>query len=90
MPPWLKVLVAIICLILVVAICIAPQLDLPETINRAFQFALLLLVGLSAAAWIIIAQAFHRLLPPIAKLAWEDRSEFSSALHCTCSCVSRC
>jgi hypothetical protein len=90
MPPWLKVLVAIICLILVVAICIAPQLDLPETINRAFHFALLVLVGLAAAAWIVIAQAFHLLSLPVAKIAWEDRSEFSSALHCTHSCVSRC
>jgi DNA-binding GntR family transcriptional regulator len=88
MPPWLKVLVAIVCLILVVAICIAPQLDLPETINRAFHFALLVLVGLAAAAW-IVAQAFHQ-LSQIAKIAWEDRSELSSEWHAEHNCVSRC
>lgn len=82
--------VAIICLVLVVAICIAPQLDLPETTNRAFHVALLLLVSLIAVAWIVITQGFHHISHPVTNISWDDRSSFSSELHCAHSCVSRC
>jgi len=50
MPKWLKVCVALICLICVVAICIAPDVDLPDTVLRATQVVLLLLLAIVALA----------------------------------------
>jgi uncharacterized membrane protein len=40
--------VAIVCLVCVLAICIAPWIDLPHTTNRAYLLALLLLFALFA------------------------------------------
>ena len=45
MPNWLKFCVALFCLLVVAAICIAPELDLPDTVLRARQLAFLLLLA---------------------------------------------
>jgi hypothetical protein len=50
MPKWLKFCVALICLICIVAICIAPDVDLPDTVLRATQAILLLLLAIVALA----------------------------------------
>jgi len=45
MPNCLKFCVALFCLMVVAAICIAPELDLPDTLLRARQLAFLLLLA---------------------------------------------
>jgi uncharacterized membrane protein YbhN (UPF0104 family) len=63
---------AIVCLVCVLAICIAPLLDLPHTINRAYLLALLLLFGLFACP---ISSA--RLLRGCAKIrCWRSETIF--------------
>jgi hypothetical protein len=56
MPKWLKFCVALICLICVVAICIAPDVDLPDTVLRANQLGLLLLLAAVAFASLCTGQ----------------------------------
>ncbi len=43
---------AIVCMLCVLAICIAPLADLPHTTNRAYQLAMLLLAILFAGAFV--------------------------------------
>ena len=50
MPKWLKFYVALACLVCVAIICVAPDLDLPDTVLRAKQLALLLLLAITALA----------------------------------------
>ena len=57
MPKWLKFCVALICLICVLAICIAPEVDLPDTVLRARQVILLLLLAVVALASLSSRQA---------------------------------
>jgi hypothetical protein len=47
-PSAIQFTAAIVCLVCVLAICIAPLVDLPQTTNRAYLLALLLLFGLFA------------------------------------------
>lgn len=54
--------VTMICLICVVTICIAPELDLPDTVLRATQFGLLLLLATVALAALRTGQLLA--LPP--------------------------
>jgi len=56
MPKCLKLCVALICLICVVTICIAPDLDLPDTVLRVRQFTLLLLLAGIALASLCTGQ----------------------------------
>jgi len=47
MPNCLKFCVALFCLMVVAAICIAPELYLPDTLLRARQLAFLLLLAIA-------------------------------------------
>lgn len=62
MPKWLTICVTMICLICVVTICVAPELDLPDTVLRATQFGLLLLLATVALASLRTGQLLA--LPP--------------------------
>jgi hypothetical protein len=50
---WVKVLVAVLCIVCVLAICIAPDADLPDTVTRAAQVAWMLLITIVASAFVI-------------------------------------
>jgi hypothetical protein len=67
---WVKVLVALLCIVCVLAICIAPDADLPDTVTRATQVAWMLLITIVASAFVVIGLlrlqhyfAGHRLRP---------------------------
>jgi hypothetical protein len=50
MPKSLRFYVTLLCLGCVVGICVAPDLDLPDTVLRAKQSALLLLLAIASVA----------------------------------------
>lgn len=43
MARWVKIVIAVLCIVCVLAICIAPNLDLPVTVIKSLQTILLLL-----------------------------------------------
>ena len=57
MRKWLKFGVALLCLVCVVVICIAPDLDLPDTVLRAKKLAVLLLLAIVALASVIAGRS---------------------------------
>ena len=44
----INILAALLCLICVIAICIAPSVDLPETTVKSLEFVILLMLALIA------------------------------------------
>ena len=51
MPKWLKVSIAVVCVLSLIYIAWAPDLDLPDTILRAVQTAIMLFVLLELLAF---------------------------------------
>ena len=70
MPKWLIFCVAVLCLVWVVAICIAPDVDLPDTVLRATQLTLLLLLATLAMASLWTGKSF----------AWASRPNIGLSL----------
>ena len=60
----IKFAVVAVCLFCILAICIAPLVDLPATSLRSYQAAVVLICGLIAAAFFLILSA----LKPIADI----------------------
>ena len=50
MSKWLTFCIALVCLVCVVVICVAPDLDLPDTVLRAKHLSVLLLLAALALA----------------------------------------
>jgi hypothetical protein len=65
----IRTLAAIFCVVSVLAICIAPLVDLPATSLRADYLALLLQCWLIATASVFIANVFKAANPPCWRLA---------------------
>jgi hypothetical protein len=57
MRKWLKFGVALLCLVCFVVICIAPDLDLPDTTLRAKKLTVLLLLAIVALASVITGRS---------------------------------
>jgi len=67
----IKYAVVVVCLLCILAICIAPFVDLPATSLRTYQTVVVLLWGLIAAAFSLALSAFK----PLAAL-WVPSSGF--------------
>jgi hypothetical protein len=63
MAKFIRVVVAVLCALCVLAICIAPLADLPDTNLRSYHLAILLLFSLLAGATVVSAQAFKSATP---------------------------
>ncbi len=93
MPTWLAVTVVGACLFCVLAICIAPDLDLPDTIHRGLESALMILLGLAGFGWMITARFEpHGMMRPGRSLAEALRAERTREriTEPGSSCVQRC
>jgi hypothetical protein len=53
-PKWLQVGIALVCVFFILYVCIAPNIDLPDTTLRGLQMAMLLL---SLIALVVAVQA---------------------------------
>jgi hypothetical protein len=88
----IKFAVVAVCLLCILAVCIAPFVDLPATNLRAYQAAAILLWGLIATAFAMAAFASHSLIrlrmtspiPARRKMKWWISSpmKLSSILRC--------
>ncbi|MEO6817090.1 MAG: hypothetical protein ABI177_10345 [Edaphobacter sp.] len=88
----IKFAVVAVCLLCILAVCIAPLVDLPSTNLRSYQAAVFLLWGLIATAFALAASFSKSLvsiritsstLPP-RKIAWwiDSPMKLSSILRC--------
>ena len=59
MARFIRVAAAVFCVLCVLAICIAPLVDLPDTNLRAYNVAMLLLFLLMAGATLVCTEAFR-------------------------------
>ena len=72
MARFIRVAASVFCALRVLAICIAPLVDLPDTNLRSYHLAMLLLFSLVAGATLLCTEAFKpatpttrvRLVPP--------------------------
>jgi len=58
MARFIRAAAAVLCALCVLAICIAPLVDLPDTNLRSYHLAMLLLFSLMAGATLACAEAF--------------------------------
>ncbi|HEV2710626.1 MAG TPA: hypothetical protein VGU67_10465 [Edaphobacter sp.] len=88
----IKYAVVAVCLLCILAICIAPLVDLPATSLRSYQTAVVLLWGLIAVAFSLALSVFKPLAALWVASSGFDRREpewrigaplkFSSVLRC--------
>jgi hypothetical protein len=58
MARFIRVVAAVFCTLCVLAICIAPLVDLPDTNLRSYHLAILLLYSLMAGATLSLSETF--------------------------------
>jgi hypothetical protein len=63
MARFIRVAAAIFCALCVLAICIAPLVDLPDTNLRSYHLAMLLLFSLMAGATLVRTEVFKAANP---------------------------
>lgn len=50
-----KIIVALLCILCVLALCVAPYVDIPVTVLKSLQTALLLILSLVAGALLLVS-----------------------------------
>ena len=91
MPKWFMFCVALLCLVCVVVICVAPDVDLPDTVVRAKQLALLLLLATLAFAGLWTGGLLTSTSRPSVDLAPPESAQSGRFLsEPTGNCVFRC
>jgi hypothetical protein len=65
MARFTKILVALLCIVCVLALCIAPYVDIPVTVLKSLQIALMMLLLLAGAGslvsgWLFLLTFFRR------------------------------
>jgi hypothetical protein len=58
----INIITALLCLICVIAICIAPSVDLPQTTLKSLQFVILLMLSLIASTY-LLSSILYRTIP---------------------------
>ena len=73
---FIRVAIAVFCALCVLAICIAPLVDLPDTNLRAYNLAVLLLFSLMAGATLVCTKASKPATPTTrVRLALPERKK---------------
>jgi len=87
----IKFAVVAVCLLCILAICIAPLVDLPATSLRTYQLALVLMWSLMASAFCLILSASQLFIRICATLFTLPRRKILSlTLPIQNSCVLQC
>ncbi|MGH9585663.1 MAG: hypothetical protein ACRD3F_01835 [Acidobacteriaceae bacterium] len=55
---YIKIFLAILCIVCILALCIAPNADIPVSILKALQFVIMLMFAL-ISSMLLLAGAFH-------------------------------
>jgi hypothetical protein len=92
MARYAKIIVALLCLVCVLALCVAPYVDIPVTALKSLQVALLMILSLVAAALLFIGSVFFSL--PVFRRNILPGSRATSIRHflppIETNCVQRC
>ena len=73
---FIRVAAAVFCALCVLAICIAPLVDLPDTNLRSYHLAVLLLCSLMAGATLLLGETFKPATPSVrVRLALPERKK---------------
>jgi hypothetical protein len=85
-----KIVVALLCIVCVLALCIAPYVDIPVTVLKSLQILLLLMSSMAAGA-LTLASLFHRVSTRylILRVGYETRIQPLS-LPFETNCVQQC
>jgi len=87
----IKFAIVAVCLLCILAICIAPYVDLPATNLRNYQLALVMMWSLMASAFCLILSASRLFLRVCAMLFTLPRQKILPlALPIQTSCVLQC
>lgn len=76
---YIKIFVAVFCIVCILALCIAPYADIPVTILDALQFVIMLMFAMVGGV-LLLAFAFHQLLISRVVLRAERKSPTRSLL----------
>jgi Na+/H+ antiporter NhaD/arsenite permease-like protein len=85
-----KIVVALLCIACVVALCVAPYVDIPVTVLKSVQVVLLLMLTMVAGA-LLLGGLFHQVLARCAVIR-SDRTAFIRSLipPLETNCVQQC
>lgn len=61
MARYIKIFVAVLCIVCILALCIAPYADIPLTVLKALQVVVMLMFAL-VGAMLLLSGAFHQLV----------------------------
>lgn len=61
MARYIKIFVAVCCIVCILALCIAPYADIPVTVLDALQFVIMLMFAMVGCV-LLSAELFHRVL----------------------------
>jgi hypothetical protein len=85
-----KIIVALLCIACVLALCIAPYVDIPVTVLKSLQIAVLLLLSLAGAA-LLLANIFHWVLVRYSVVRADCRTPVRALfLPIKTNCVQQC
>ena len=85
-----KIVVAMLCIVCVLALCIAPYVDIPFTVLKALQDVLLLILALLVCA-LLLASLFHQVLTRYTLVRWHNPDFMRSMLPpLETNCVQQC
>lgn len=86
---YIKIFVAIFCIVCILALCIAPYADIPATVLDTLQFVIMLMFAMVGAV-LLLAGAFPHLVISQATLRSEPKSPARSPLlPIETTCVQR-
>lgn len=76
---YIKIFVAVCCIVCILALCIAPYADIPVTVLDALQFVIMLMFAMVGSV-LLLAWTFHQLVISQVVLRAEQRSPTRSLL----------
>ena len=76
---YVKIFVAVCCIVCILALCIAPYADIPVTVLDALQFVIMLMFA-TVGGMLLLAWAFHQLVISQVVLRVEQKSPTRSLL----------
>lgn len=85
-----KIVVALLCITCVLALCVAPYVDIPLTVLKSLQVILLLALSLVAGV-LLLLNLFHQVQILYALARWHHTAVFRSLLSpLQTNCVQQC
>ena len=87
---FLRIFVAVLCIVCILALCIAPFADIPLSVLKALQVVIMLMFGLMSGI-LLLTRIFHRAPAHDAP----SRADCKSPMRCLLlpletNCVQRC